>query len=116
MMKTLVSALLFSALCSVAVVKAHEGHAHSSITEPAAIVVGRDYAAQLTQEDAGYDFGMLPASWRSIPVKNAKLHRKGDGFYIVTVTNEAEQKTLHVLITSNGDVSNANFSGEFKGL
>lgn len=116
MMKTLVSALLFSALCSVSVVKAHEGHEHTYITETAAIAVGQDFAAQLTQNDAGYDFGKLPESWRKVPAKNAKLHRNGDGFYIVAVTNQAEQKTLYVLMTSNGDVSNANFTGEFEGL
>ncbi len=116
MMKNLVSALLLNTLCSVSVVMAHEGHDHSFITEPAAVVVGQDYAVQLTQKDAGYDFGKLPESWRSVPAKNAKLHRNGDGFYIVTVTNDAEQKTLYILMTSNGDVTDVNFTGEFKGL
>lgn len=116
MMRTLVSALLFSALCSVSVVKAHEGHEHTYITETTAIAVGQGYAVQLAEQDAGYGFGKLPESWRKVSAKNVKLHRKGDGFYIVAVTNQAEQRTLYVLMTSNGDVSNANFTGEFEGL
>lgn len=60
----------------------------------------------------------LNNNWQSVRclLKDAKLHRNGDGFYIVAVTNQAEQKTSCVLMTSNGDVSNANFTGEFEGL
>lgn len=115
-MKTMVSFLLFGVLCNFPMVMAHEGHDHRFITEPAAIVVGKDYSVQLTQEDGGFGFGKLPESWRKVPAKNAKLHRNGDGYYIVAVTNDTEQKTLYVLMTSNGDVSNANFTGKFKGL
>lgn len=115
-MKTLISVLLFGTLCSIPAAMAHEGHDHSFITEPAAMVVGKDYSVQLTENDGGFGFGKLPESWRKVPAKNTKLHRNGDGFYIVSVTNDAEQKTLYVLMTSNGDVSNANFTGEFEGL
>jgi hypothetical protein len=115
-MKTLISVLLFSALCSIPAAMAHEDHDHSFITESAAIVIGKDYSVQLTQEDGGFGFGKLPESWSKVPAKKAKLHRNGDGYYIVAVTNDAEQKTLYVLMTSNGDVSNVNFTGEFKGL
>jgi len=115
-MKSLILFLLSSALCSILTAVAHEGHDHSFITEPAAIVIGKDYSVQLTEKDGGFGFGKLPETWRKVPAKNAKLHRNGDGYYIVTVTNEAEQKTLYILMTSNGDVSNANFTGEFKGL
>lgn len=116
MMKALVSVLLFGALCSVPPVIAHEGHDHSFITEPAATLVGKDYSVQLTQKDGGFGFGKLPESWRKVPAQNAKLHRNGEGYYIVTVTNDVEQKTLYVLMTSNGEVYDANFTGEFKDL
>lgn len=51
-----------------------------------------------------------------VPSKNAKLYRNGERYYIVSVTNDVEQKTLYVLMTSNGKVYDANFSGEFKNL
>ena len=115
-MKALVSVLLLGVLCSIPPVMAHEGHDHHFITESAAIVVGKDFAAQLSQKDGELGFGKLPESWRAVPAKNAKLHKNGDGFYIVSVTNDVEQKTLYVLMTSNGDINTANFTGEFKGL
>lgn len=113
-MKTLVSVLLLGALCSIPPVMAHEGHTHLFITEPAATVVGKDFTIQLTQKDGGFGFGKLPESWREVPAKNAKLHRNGAGYYIVAVTNDTEQKTLYLLMTTNGDVYDANFTGEFK--
>lgn len=116
MMKTLVSVLLVGALYSTSLAMAHEGHDHSFITEPAATEVGKNYSVHLTQEDGGFGFGKLPESWRKVPAKNAKLHKNGDGYYIVTIVNEVEQKTLYVLMTSNGDVYDANFTGEFKRL
>lgn len=115
-MKTLVSFLLFCVLCNIPAAMAHEGHDHSFITEPAATTVGKDYSVQLTQKDGGYGFGKLPESWSKVPAKNAKLHRNGEGYYIVSVTNDAEQKTLYVLMTSNGEIYDANFTGEFKDL
>lgn len=115
-MKTLISFLLFSVLSNIPSVMAHEGHDHSFITEPAAIVIGKDYSVKLTHEDGEFGVDRLPESWRKVPAKNARLHRNGAGYYIVAVTNDVEQKTLYVLMTSNGDVSNANFTGEFKGL
>lgn len=115
-MKKLISILLFCVFCCIPPAIAHEGHDHSFITEYAAMAVGKDFASDLTQKDGGFGFGKLPESWRAVPAKNAKLLRNGDGFYIVTVTNDAEQKTLYVFMSSNGEIYDANFSGEFKNL
>src|SRR5687767_12560704 len=115
-MKILAPVFLFGVLCSILAAMAHEGHSHSFITESAAMVVGKDYSVQLTEEDGMFGVCKLPESWRKVPAKNTKIHRNGDGYYIVAVTNDVEQKTLYVLMTSNGDVSNVNFTGEFKGL
>lgn len=115
-MKTLLSVMLLGVLCSVQPIMAHEGHDHSFLTESAAIAIGKDTAGHFTQNDAGLGFGKLPVSWRDVPAKNAKLLKNGDGYYIVTVTNDVEKKTLFLLMTSNGDVYDANFTGEFKQL
>jgi hypothetical protein len=112
----LVSAIMFGVLCSVQPVMAHEGHDHSYVTESKAITIGRDTTTHFTQNDPGFGFGKLPVSWRDLPITNAKLFKNGDGYYIVTVANEAEKKTLFLLMTSNGDVYDANFTGEFKQL
>lgn len=115
-MKRLMAVFSFSMFLSIPPTIAHEGHEHSFVTETVAIEIGRDYSVRFTQKDGGYGFGKLPESWSNVPAKNAKLHKNGDGYYIVSVTNDAEQKTLYVLMTSNGDVNNANFNGEFKEL
>ena len=112
-MKNLAFTLVLGALCGASSVTAHEGHSHSYITESAAIAAGQDYSTQLIGKNGEFDAGMLPESWRNVTSKNAKLHTNGDGYYIVTVFNELEQKTLYVLMTSNGDIYGANFSGEF---
>lgn len=102
-------------LCSTPLM-AHEGHDHSFITEPAAVEVGKAFTSELTKKDGGFGFGKLPKSWREVPAQNVKLLRNGDGFYIVTITNDEEQKMLYVLMSSNGEIYNANFNGEFKKL
>lgn len=112
-MKNVVIISLFSVLWIAAPVDAHEGHDHSYITETAAIAVGKSYAVQLIGQKGEFEVGQLSETWRQVPVKDAHLLKNGDGYYIVSVLNQVEQKTLFVLMTSNGDVYGANFTGEF---
>ncbi|MDO8342221.1 MAG: DUF6488 family protein [Cellvibrio sp.] len=116
-MKKLAALLLMSVLGSVQLVTAHEDHEHAYITESAALVVAQKALIQLTEKDAGLGFGKLPANWAEVPAKNVKLHKNGDGYYIVAATNDAEGKTLYVLLSSeDGAVYDANFTGEFQKL
>jgi hypothetical protein len=114
-MKKITSAVLFTVLCS-APLMAHEGHDHSFITEPAAVKVGKEFTSELTKKDGGFGFGKLSKSWSEVPAQNAKLLKNGDGFYIVTITNDKEQKMLYVLMSSKGEIYDANFSGKFEKL
>lgn len=77
------------------------------------IDVAKNYSIQLIGAKGEFEVDSLPESWREVQAKNAKLYKNGDGYYIVTVENAKEQKTLYVLMTSNGDVYGANFTGEF---
>jgi hypothetical protein len=110
-MKNMVSLILTGLLLSTPVF-AHDAHEH--ISEQSAPSVGLKTAADLTKKDAGLGFGKLPASWAAIPVKNAKVHKKGKGYYVVAVTNSEEKKTLYVLISDEGEAFDANFTGDFK--
>ena len=112
-MKNLICVLILGLLSVVGPARAHDGHDHSYITETAAITVGKNYSMQLIGTKGEFDADNLPESWREVPVKNAKLYKNGDGYYIVSVENQKVQKTLYVLMTSNGDVYGANFTGEF---
>lgn len=96
---------------------AHEDHEHSYITESDAVVVAQKTVATLTQKDAGLGFGKLPTSWAALPAGKVKLHKNGMGYYIVAAQNDAAGKTLYVLMSSeDGEVYDANFTGEFKDL
>jgi hypothetical protein len=116
-MKKLAALLLASVLGTAQLAMAHSDHEHTYITEPAALAVAHKTLTQLTEKDAGLGFGKLPASWAEVPAKNVKLHKNGEGYYIVAATNDAEGKTLYVLLSSeDGAVYDANFTGEFQKL
>ncbi|MES2824223.1 MAG: DUF6488 family protein [Pseudomonadota bacterium] len=121
-MKTLATFFFLSLLGTAQQVAAHADHDHAPatkkapITEQAAINMGRDVAAQLSMKDGGLGFGKLPVSWSNLPAKNIKLHKKGEDYYIVAVANESDKKTLYVLMSTEGEVFDANFTGEFKNL
>lgn len=89
---------------------------HASMSETQAISLGGEVAKRLTLQDAGLGFGKLPDNWLSIPTKDIALHKKGDGYYIVAVENKNNQKTLYVLMSWEGEVYDANFSGDFEGI
>lgn len=114
-MKKLASIFLLGLLCTTQQVVAHDGHSHS-ITEQAAISLGKDVAAKLSVKDGGLGLGKLPETWGKVPAKNVKLHKKGDGYYIVAIANDTEKKTLYVLMSAEGEAYDANFTGEFKKL
>ena len=109
-----IACLLLTGLLISAPVLAHEFHAH--VSDQSAPSVGLKTAADLSKKDAGLGFGQLPSSWSEVPVQNAKLHKKGKGYFIVAVTNDKEKKTLYVLMSDEGKAYDANFTGEFKDL
>ena len=95
---------------------AHSDHAHGPITEASALQLAKEATIQLTEKDAGLGFGKLPESWKAMSAASAKIHKKGSGYFIVSVANAAEAKTLYVLISRDGEVYDANFTGKFDGL
>ena len=95
---------------------AHGGPSHGQITESQAITVADSVAKQLAVKDAGLDIGKLSSRWASIPKENIATHKVGEGYYIISVENKAEKKTLYVLMASDGKVYDANFTGSFEGI
>ena len=116
-MKKLASFVLMGLLSCTHQVMAHADHEHHYITEGTALVVAKKTVAMLTEKDAGLGFGKLAESWAAVAADKIKLHKNGDGYYIVSVANDAEEKTLYVLMSSeDGGVYDANFTGEFSKL
>jgi len=114
MKKTLIL-LTFLVITQSQSVLAHGG-GHGPISETRAIDVTSFAVNQFVHFDAGLGFGKLNKSWNAISIDEKRIHRKGDGYYIVSATNKQEGKTLYVLMSIGGEVYDANFTGEFKVL
>lgn len=96
------------------VTQAHEGHEHAPVTMKKAIEI-----ALATARDASINaqpalgLAQLDQSWRNLPASAAQIYENGRGYYLVSVANPAQAKTLYVRILLDGFVEAANFSGDF---
>ncbi len=90
------------------------GHEPIQITEPTAQAIALQVADNLSSKDAGLGFGKLSETWTSLTAESTAIFEKGTGYYVVSVNNEKEDKTLYVLMTDTGDVYDVNFTGEFE--
>lgn len=93
----------------------HSG-GHDPVSEKEAIFIASNVVIQFVNSDAGLGFGKLKKSWKNISEDNKRIHVKADGYYIVSFNNKTEDKTLYFLLSRSGEVYDANFKGEFKGL
>lgn len=114
-MKHFIYIPFFTMFFFVGQLSAHEG-GHGPIPPIGAVVVAKDVTEQFVKYDSGLGFGKLPESWATIHAKNISIHERGEGYYIVSLKNEAEKKTFYVLMSSSGEVYDADFTGKFEGL
>jgi hypothetical protein len=116
-MRKLVVGMMLSAFVAFV---AGEALAHSEGHEPVndkqSIEIAAEVVVSLTERDANRGFGKLAASWISLPAESRKIHAKGDGSVVVSIRNDAEGKTLYVLMSNAGDVLDANLTGKFSQL
>ena len=118
-MKILISLLFGSLLFVSQYAAAHGEHEHQEprvISESVALLVAQRATSSMSRKDAGLGFGQLSESWSTIPKADLSLHKKGSGYYVVSVANKNEDKTLYVLMSESGDVYDANLTGEFDGI
>lgn len=95
---------------------AHSGGHNGPVNEKQATIIAWKTAQQFINYDAGLGFGKLSSSWQQLPPEVIRTHAKGDGYYIISLENKTEAKTLYVLMSSSGDVYDANFTGDFPKL
>jgi hypothetical protein len=92
------------------------GSGHASITEQKALVI----ATQITQGFASVDpqlgFGKVSESWAKIGAESATVYQSGVGYYIVKVTNPSDERVFYILMSTEGEVYDANTSGKFEGV
>lgn len=94
---------------------AHPG-GHGPVNDEQAIAIAENVARRLADEDFGLGFGQLKPSWKELPAGSVRLHTRGAGFMVMAVQNKAEARVLYVLMSENGSIYDANFTGVFKKL
>lgn len=107
-------AFILALLLPLSAVQAHGDH--EPVSEVEALAIAVNIAGQFAEFDSGLDFGLLDSSWIGLPVEAARIHVRAEAYYIVTVTNPKEGRSLYLLMSDAGDVYDANFSGEFPKL
>lgn len=113
--KTRLALALAALLAAAPFAGAHEG-GHTPIPENAAKEVAGMVAGKLSEKDRGLGFGKLDASWKQLPATAISIRKKGQDYYIVDVTHAGEKRTLSILMSSAGEVYDANFTGTFPGI
>lgn len=94
-------------------VHAHEGHHHMPVTMKKAVEIALATSVDYTRKAPPFGLPQLDDSWHNLPATAAQIHENGRGYYVVSVANPAQAKTLYVRILLDGTVEGANFSGEF---
>jgi hypothetical protein len=92
------------------------GDDHGPITEEQVLTITTAAVAQLVESDVGLGFGQLKTSWNALPKSATRIRSKVADYYIVGVEHEKEGRTLFVLISADGGIYDANFTGKFKEL
>lgn len=115
MVKKFVSVIALLVVLQAQNVMAHGG-GHGPVSPEQATAIALDAAQQFSDFDPGLGFGKLTSSWKTLTEEAAKIETRGDGYYIASVANEAEGKTLYVLMSASGSIYDANFTGEFPKL
>lgn len=101
-------------LLTVPVTQAHEGHEHAPVTMKKAVEIALATARDASlSAQPGLELLQLDQSWRNLPASSAQIYENGRGYYLVSVANPAQAKTLYVRILLDGRVDAANFSGDF---
>lgn len=59
------------------------------------------------------DTAAIEAAWEAIPDSDKSIYKKGDGYFIIGLSDKVKGKSLYVLIDNQGSVYDANYTGEF---
>ncbi len=92
---------------------AHEGHEHMPVSMKKAVEIAWTTTHSYTVQAPPFGLPQLDQSWRELPRGAAQIYENGRGYYLVSVENPAQAKTLYLRILLDGSVDAANFSGVF---
>lgn len=112
-MKLLSVVLLGFACCSSLIAAAHEGHNHAPVSIKSALEISVQSAKNYSIKASPFVVGQLSASWASLSEQDAQIHENKLGYYVVSLHNPHEQRTLYFKILLDGTVAGANYTGNF---
>ena len=120
-MRTRILIIGFALLCQSSVAFAHfGGHGNEdgvALSWNEVISVATHHVADLISLKVELkDLGVLDKSWNSVAPSGKKFSKLENGDYIVSFVHPTEKKTLYLLLSSSGDLYEANFSGIFEGV
>jgi hypothetical protein len=93
--------------------QAHEGHEHMPVSMKKAEEIALATTQGYTLNAPPFGLPQLDKSWRELPASAAQIYENGRGYYLVSIANPAQAKTLYLRILLDGSVDAANFSGAF---
>jgi len=113
-MKYIITTLI-SLILSSSLTLAHGG-GHKKIKDSQIIEYSDRNISIVVNKEVKIEGDKLDKSWLTIPGSNKKIHKRGNGYYIITFKNDQNHKTLYILLSEEGELYNANYSGKFDGL
>lgn len=94
-------------------VHAHEGHDHMPVSMKKAVEIALATTQGYTNKIPPFGLPPLDKSWSNLPASAAQIYENGRGYYLVSVANATQAKTLYLRVLLDGRVDAANFSGDF---
>lgn len=86
------------------------------LDDKGAIVAAGQAVKNLRHQGLPVEGLVLEADWEQIGDSEKKLNKKGPGYFIVSINNVSLKKKLYVLLSETGDLYDANYNGQFKGV
>ena len=84
--------------------RAHEGHDHVPVTMKKAVEIGLVTTREYTRKVPPFGLPQLDGSWYDLPDSAARIYENGRGYYVVSIENSAQAKTLYIRILLDGRV------------
>jgi len=91
----------------------HSNHS-APLNDKQAIEKAIEYTGMIIEKPEAIKGVTLDDSWKT--VTETKIHKKDLRYFIVSLYNTSQGKTLYVLLSTYGEFYGANFTGAFKGL
>ncbi|MBN9676340.1 DUF6488 family protein [Salipiger bermudensis] len=86
---------------------------HGTIEPDEALIAAVNAAGFFSIHEVERDWSPLSQSWAGLPKSAATILAEVDGYFVVSVANDQEERTLYVLVAGDGGIIDANFTGTF---